>query len=733
MLNFYNNAYLSSILLILLFLNPIFSQVPCGTTEIHDNRYVIDANYRHDFDVRMQHRKTILETTLSQDRFICNEPIIVPVAVHYNGVTTQTLDCLTDLALFQIDQLNKEFSATNDEISNFYEDIIGTDIDPESLAEEGTCIQFCLADVNHPPLSGISEGEYAITVNESFVANGSYLFTHPMWAGYLNIVVPNDLFEYLGYTQLLQPADGSTIVVSSCVWGRGGAECGDGFGSGQTPFGECTYIPPSHTYNKTTSHEVGHFLGLNHVWESEEGSGCDYDDGFTDTPNASGPTYGCPNNNNSCWSDDMQMNYMDYSDDECRYMFSEQQATFMYNRASELWGVFSSKCSSNLTVNDASVRNIIFPLNTSCTSDVAPVVLLENVGTTNLTSVEFSYSVDGGESGTYVWTGNLSMNETEIVYLPMIAGLSGNYTLNIETSNPNGLLDDNPFNDAKDKSVSIVDGISLPFMEDNEDFLQPFPAQGALTTSIIGDAHDWIKKSGISGYNEGLYCIHFDNFNVEDKNKGNDDWFVLPDLNVTEFNSINLTFDLAYTYFQNESEIRDDELSIMYSLGCSGAWEEIWSKNGSDLATVPPMASIYEPESVGDWVTKEMGINTNGSDYIRIAFVNKTGKGNSLYLDNINIQGSTAIVSTNEIESLSQFDISPNPSQGYLNVNVEFEQNKQFEILIHDVMGRELYYRKQIAAISNEQLDLSTFSNGVYLISIRSGNQIVTEKIVLNK
>ncbi len=731
-----NNSTISTIVFLILILvswRPLNAQSPCYTDELHQERYDINPEYRHDFDVRMQKRRSLLESTQNQDRFFCVDPIIVPVAVHYNGVTSQSLSCLTDLALSQIELLNKDFSATNDEISNFTNDIFGTDIEPSFLAAEGACIQFCLADADHPPQSGLAEGDYAITVNADYIADGSYLYSDPMWAGYMNIVVPNDLFDVYGFTEILLPADGSTIVVSSCVWGSGDIECGDGFGSGESPFGNCFYTPPDYTYGKTTTHEIGHFLGLHHTWASEFGAGCNYDDGFTDTPDTDSPAFQCPINDASCGSDDMYMNFMDYADDECRYMFSEQQATFMYNRASEIWSTTTTKCSSTFTVNDASIQDILFPVNTVCGSTVAPIIRLKNEGSADLISADIQYEVIGGGSGMFSWSGNLSENESEVVSLPPVASLMNDFTLSIQTVNPNGVQDENVLNDIIEKNLVVVEGVNLPFTEDVEDFSQPFPAQGITIFSEVNDGFEWEKKIGVSGYGNGVYSILFDNFSVGNPNLGNSDWFILPEMDITGFNSAKLNFDLAYTYYESGSQVRSDELRIMYALGCSGDWQEIWSANGTDLATASPRATIYQPESSSDWVSQEIGINTDGSDYVRIAFVNITGKGNSLYLDNINVEGSMNIVSTNEIESLSKFDIAPNPSQGYLNVNVEFKQHKEFEILIHDIMGRQLYFRKQTAAISNEQLDLNEFANGVYMISIRSGNQIITEKFILSK
>jgi PKD repeat protein len=78
------------------------------------------------------------------------------------------------------------------------------------------------------------------------------------------------------------------------------------------------------------THEIGHYLGLDHTWG---GSGsCSNDDGFTDTPNTAGPSFNfagsCSGNQVTCTGVQTQYeNYMDYSN--CTVMFTQAQANFM--------------------------------------------------------------------------------------------------------------------------------------------------------------------------------------------------------------------------------------------------------------------------------------------------------------------------------------------------------------------------------------------------------------------
>jgi hypothetical protein len=79
---------------------------------------------------------------------------------------------------------------------------------------------------------------------------------------------------------------------------------------------------------RTTTHEVGHWLNLRHIW-GDDGNGCLGSDFVDDTPNQAGPNYGSPTFPNvSCDNGpdgDMFMNYMDYVDDAAMMMFSAGQ------------------------------------------------------------------------------------------------------------------------------------------------------------------------------------------------------------------------------------------------------------------------------------------------------------------------------------------------------------------------------------------------------------------------
>ncbi len=118
----------------------------------------------------------------------------------------------------------------------------------------------------------------------------------------------------LGYAQFPGgPAATDGVVVNYRAFGT--------LGTAQAPFNK----------GRTTTHEVGHYLNLRHIWADTDD--CSGSDNVADTPNCAGPNYGTPSfpsiSCNNGPNGDMFMNYMDYVDDAAMFMFTAQQVLRM--------------------------------------------------------------------------------------------------------------------------------------------------------------------------------------------------------------------------------------------------------------------------------------------------------------------------------------------------------------------------------------------------------------------
>ncbi len=131
---------------------------------------------------------------------------------------------------------------------------------------------------------------------------------------YLNFWVCNLTNQLLGYAQFPGgPAATDGVVMVSTAFGTQG--------TAQEPFDK----------GRTATHEVGHFLGLRHIWGDR--NDCTGNDFVADTPPAEGANMGKPRfphiSCNNGPDGDMFMNYMDYVDDEAMVMFTVGQVARM--------------------------------------------------------------------------------------------------------------------------------------------------------------------------------------------------------------------------------------------------------------------------------------------------------------------------------------------------------------------------------------------------------------------
>lgn len=237
-------------------------------------------------------------------------PTVIPVVVHviYNLPAENV--SLAQIKS-QIKVLNRDFRATNPDKSKVPPVWKGLVADAK--------IEFALAklDPQGNATNGVTRTK---TDRTSFGTNDSVKFTSSggkdAWptSRYLNIWVCKLGGGLLGYAQF-----------------PGGPAATDGVVITHTGFGTVGTATAPFNLGRTTTHEIGHWLNLRHIWgDTEDCSGTDL---VADTPNAVGPNFGSPTFPSVSCSNgpngDMFVNYMDYTDDVSMFMFTSQQITRM--------------------------------------------------------------------------------------------------------------------------------------------------------------------------------------------------------------------------------------------------------------------------------------------------------------------------------------------------------------------------------------------------------------------
>jgi hypothetical protein len=93
--------------------------------------------------------------------------------------------------------------------------------------------------------------------------------------------------------------------------------------------------------------------------------------------------------------------------------------------------------------SDAELLHVLNVPSTNCNGMIAPVLEIRNNGSNELTSAEIEYSINGGETQTYSWTGSLNFLESEEVSLEeMTFDLMDENTFEANMVSINGSTDD---------------------------------------------------------------------------------------------------------------------------------------------------------------------------------------------------------------------------------------------------------------------------------------------------
>lgn len=263
--------------------------------------------------------------------------------------------------------------------------------------------------------------------------------------------------------------------------------------------------------------------------------------------------------------------------------------------------------------------------------EVDPLVQLINRGTDPLTSVEVEVRLDGGPwTAVGTWTGTLATNALAEFALPTQLLAPGAHVLEARTRRPNGRSDGNAANDATQVSFESVDDSAVfPLVQGFEGTAFP---PGPWRDEDKDGVEAWTRTDQASS--EGAAAAVFDNF--DEYAPGEEDRLESPRVDLADLTSATLTFDVAYARYDGRLY---DGLRVEVQRTCGGPWEVVYDKEGSQLATVADVEDLYEPTGPGDWRTETIDLAPYLDEVVRVAFVNVSGWGNNLYLDDIRIDG----------------------------------------------------------------------------------------------
>jgi hypothetical protein len=409
---------------------------------------------------------------------------------------------------------------------------------------------------------------------------------------------------------------------------------------------------------------------------------------------------------------------------------------------------------------DAMLQSITVPANQVHVSEatVTPQVVIMNLGQINMTSVDVSYSLNGGDTITINWTGDLAMLATDVVTFPEIALPIGINTIIAFVENPNGNTDEYPSNDEVTKNVLVYSGnVKIISAEtpvsiycNTNTFVPSFTIKNfdsfALTSATFsfnlpGYSQE-MEWEGDLGYNETAQVSfpewwfnegeHTMTYEIETVNSG---------ANIaTSGNSLSTEFtiiangdlvvvDILTDCYPEETswQLVDDETSeVIYSAGPldgdnTHKITEMCLSDGCYTFTI--FDSWGDGMSGSSWSNPADGAvtitNTSTSEVIW----------NFAAGSNWSEQSVQFCISSTDIKNLnSTLRIYPNPSSGFIN----FEFGDIIEsISVYNNLG-QLMIDQSINDYSSN-LNIESLPQGIYLVKVNTASETIIKRVILNK
>ncbi|MFN3917238.1 MAG: M43 family zinc metalloprotease [Flavobacteriales bacterium] len=673
---------------------------PCHSTERMDELFKKHPQYKALYEKSHQHRMKMLEENLddfsSDSRGVVYTIPVVFHVLHAGGIENISNEQIFDA----LSILNRDFRKLNSDVNNVNPVFapIAADIEVEfvmaTIAPDGTCfngITRTFTTLTHNGSDGQMQVNAVVSGNDVYQGN---------WRGdrYLNIYVCNNIGGAAGYTFF--------------PWGNGQHMFYDGIFMLQSYTGSIGTSNVSRS--RTLTHEVGHWLDLPHLWgytnSPNDPSNCFDDDDVADTPNTVGwqscNTNGltCDGINKPLGTIDNVENYMEYA--YCAKMFTEGQKSRMRNTLVNSQGRNNIWTNSNLTLVGANGNQVL--CRADFKSDRRTVceggsIQFSDQSFHNVTN--WSWTFPGGTPAI-----SNAQNPTVAYNNP------GNYAVTLEASDGTGTV-----TETRASYITVLpnSGRTAPFFEGFES-VNMLPNTDWYLVNNYGGSFEVTSLAAASG-SKSLYINN--NIHVS----GEIDEFVSTTIDLTAAISVNLSFKYAFAKKDNSNT---DVIQVWASADCGQTWALRKNISAFQIPTAPNTFGNYVP-SPNDWVTVDI-TNITSQFYtpnfqFKIFF--KSGGGNNLFIDDINLDVSTQLTDS---ELISDLIIYPNPTSNTAFVEFLLQSAADVKVEILDMLGRKVQdissaYRN--AGQQKIEINKNHLSHGMYFVRLQINSEQVVRKI----
>jgi len=207
---------------------------------------------------------------------------------------------------------------------------------------------------------------------------------------------------------------------------------------------------------------------------------------------------------------------------------------------------------------------------------------------------------------------------------------------------------------------------------------------------------------------------------------GQDEILLPVNLDLTQIQYPVLKFRVAYApYYDGNAFI--DSLKVLLSADCGNSFTAIFRSGGEALSTTTSGSgnnNLYEydeflPANCNEWRTITLDLSAYSGQYVTIKFLNQSGYGNNMYLDDIALTGNTVSSVTNPAETFSLL-VQPNPTRQTALLQGMSPGAQSLDLHLYNSTGSLLWHRPILTAKGpwSQPLDMQDLPTGVFWLTI---------------
>lgn len=386
---------------------------------------------------------------------------------------------------------------------------------------------------------------------------------------------------------------------------------------------------------------------------------------------------------------------------------------------------------SGVSTADAEAVNSMSIPTDYCAASVTPEFTVKNNESFALDSVEAILDFNGTQVSQ--WVTNVPANGNKLVtFSPQNLNAGSNtMAFSVSVSNVFKYLDVSSGNNmvaADDINIINPTPNAFPLVSDFEGL----PLGGLPSNMIVEDpsgrvyavdksVNTQVLTNPIGGYAQSATSLRFDWYSVP---AGVVSSLISEKVSLSGANGSEVQFDYAHGLYPGST---GDKLEAFISGDCGQTWVRIWdATSGAGLETAPsPGATRYYPLDASHWKTISAFIHPADGSEIILKIQGTSAFGNSLYIDNIMVDGQPIGIS--EVNT-QDANVYPNPAS--TNVFVELAEATDFDVELTNTAGQVVRFA-QYSNTAKAEMNVEGLPKGIYILNVTSDKGSSSQRITI--